>query len=592
MVKKILLGLLASLILFVSIFPNFAIARAATQGTPGGQNNSASSQTSGSVAPWYNQSFGDWFQKVYDNKNPSEIFGERYTAAQVQWIVYGLASFLINSVIGPKGGAIVACFFNTNALGAVTGTITQGIPPEIASCLGQIPGFIKGSVPGPSIAQGQQNLWTLVFSTDRPLSGISYVKNTLQNFSLVPVARAQTTAGFGFDALGPIQGIWKVFRDISFGLFVIVAVVFAFMIMFRVKLSPQTVISVQSALPKIIVALVLVTFSYAIAGFLVDLMYVVIGLLALAGYQIYKTALPLAGIVLDFFNKGPAVFFSFLTLGQPFGAIGLNISAGILGLLFYYSTIFFLPIFVLLLIIGLPILAVPGGAGAILYGVFAALLFIVMIIIVLWMWIKIIWSLVKAFANIVLLTIFAPIQIALGTVIPSLGFGQWFRSYVSNLAVFVVTGALFLFAYLFAIMGIVIGFKTMAVGAVSYFINPVFGAFALSQTAFKSPPAWPPLLGTGSEAFTGLIYIAVSFVLFTLMPKANEIIQGLLSGKPFAYGTAIGEAFGGVGFLYGQTLGPGVEQYRRTEMEERVRKMQKTLSDLVRGVIPEKKAGN
>jgi len=52
----------------------------------------------------------------------------------------------------------------------------------------------------------------------------------------------------------------------------------AFMIMFRVRISPQTVITVQSALPKIIFTLILITFSYAIAGFLIDLMYVVIGI--------------------------------------------------------------------------------------------------------------------------------------------------------------------------------------------------------------------------------------------------------------------------------------------------------------------------
>jgi hypothetical protein len=48
-----------------------------------------------------------------------------------------------------------------------------------------------------------------------------------------------------------------------------------FMIMFRAKLNPQTVISIENALPKIVITLILIAFSFAIAGFLIDLMYII-----------------------------------------------------------------------------------------------------------------------------------------------------------------------------------------------------------------------------------------------------------------------------------------------------------------------------
>jgi hypothetical protein len=57
---------------------------------------------------------------------------------------------------------------------------------------------------------------------------------------------------------------------------------------------------------------------------------------------------------------------------------------------------------------------------------------------------------------------------------------------------------------------------------------------------------WPPLLGSG-EGMLSLLLCAVSFTLFSLIPKATEIVQGLVSGRPYAYGTAIGEAFGPIG---------------------------------------------
>jgi hypothetical protein len=247
--KKLLVSLFIGLTVFLSFAPYLSPAKA--------------------QATWYNQSFQEWYGKVYDPTNPSEIFGERYTAAQVQWIIYGLWSFLINTATGPQNAGIIQCFISNVA--------------DISTCMTQLSGLLTTSAQNPTVAAAnipaKQNLWGLVFASDRPLSGISYAREKLQKLSLVPVAHARTV-GFGFNKLEVIQDMWKAFRDIAFGLFVIVAVVFAFMIMFRVKLSPQTVISVQSALPKIIVALILVTFSYAIAGLLIDLMYVVIGLIS------------------------------------------------------------------------------------------------------------------------------------------------------------------------------------------------------------------------------------------------------------------------------------------------------------------------
>ena len=51
------------------------------------------------------------------------------------------------------------------------------------------------------------------------------------------------------------------------------------MIMFRMKINPQTVINIENALPRIVVAMLLITFSFAIAGFLIDMMYVLIAII-------------------------------------------------------------------------------------------------------------------------------------------------------------------------------------------------------------------------------------------------------------------------------------------------------------------------
>ena len=75
----------------------------------------------------------------------------------------------------------------------------------------------------------------------------------------------------GFQVLEPVQKLWTVFRNISYLFFIVIFVIIGFMIMFRSKLDPQTVLNIQLALPKIIVALIGVTFSYAFAALIIDI---------------------------------------------------------------------------------------------------------------------------------------------------------------------------------------------------------------------------------------------------------------------------------------------------------------------------------
>lgn len=520
MLKKIIVSLLTFLIVFVSVAPFFQVSAAAS-----------AAPTAPPETTWYNQSFGAWYSKVYDEKvSPgNEIFGERYTAAQVQWVIYGLMSFLLNASLGSSNQALVSCFL-TNT-GDVTGCI-------------KILQDMIGTAPAKSTTENilpQKNLLQLVFA-DRPFSGISYVRHELSKFSLVSTVYAQTTPGFGFDALRPIQDMWRASRNVAFGLFVIVAVVFAFMIMFRVKISPQVVISVQSALPKLIVALILVTFSYAIAGFLIDLMYVVIGLLSLFG----TSFMPIPG--------GAPAIFNFLTLGQPLGG---NVQVGVFGLILFYLMIFpYCLIIVLFTMLGFLQSAFVAILGAATFAATApvtillgALIFIIALVIVIWHALKIFFMLIKAFVNIILLTIFAPFQIALGPIIPSIGFGTWIKSFISNLAVFVATGFMILLMYYFLAQGVSVGLNSIVQGnktLVDFFAKLLLGTAIANTISGATASQWPPLLaagvGTGGGAMIGLLLIAVSFVIFTLIPKVADMIQSFMSGKPFAYGTAVGEA--------------------------------------------------
>src|SRR3990167_2729153 len=66
---------------------------------------------------WYKQSFQEWITKV-DDSPENEIFGERYTAAQVQWVIYGLFYFILN--MGTAGNTeAVTCLMTNEIEGCV-----------------------------------------------------------------------------------------------------------------------------------------------------------------------------------------------------------------------------------------------------------------------------------------------------------------------------------------------------------------------------------------------------------------------------------------------------------------------------------------
>lgn len=107
-------------------------------------------------------------------------------------------------------------------------------------------------------------------------SGRYVIQDTLANAGFLP--KAYAAEGIGMAGLRPFNKIWKVFRDVSFLLLIIMIVIIGFMVMFRMNINPQTVISLENALPRIVITMILITFSFAIAGFLIDLMYVLISL--------------------------------------------------------------------------------------------------------------------------------------------------------------------------------------------------------------------------------------------------------------------------------------------------------------------------
>ncbi len=96
------------------------------------------------------------------------------------------------------------------------------------------------------------------------------------------VVYAQTSAadnsfyfpGLGYNLLMPMLGLWQWSRNTVYIFYVIIVIFLSGLILFRKNLSGSASVSIINSLPSLILSLVLVTLSYPIAGFFVDLIYI------------------------------------------------------------------------------------------------------------------------------------------------------------------------------------------------------------------------------------------------------------------------------------------------------------------------------
>jgi hypothetical protein len=507
-----------------------------------------------SESTWYSPNVVDWYTKVYDEdiSGPTEIFGERYTAAQVQWILYSLFSFPLN-VMAQGNTDAVACVLSLGFDSSV----------DLANCAQGFIEMIQKTTDKFKIvdANTEKSFLATVFDTsDRSFSGINYVKDRASNFSVVPGVRAQE--GYGYSQFGIIRdSYWKAALNAAYFLSVLVIIIFAFMIMFRVKISPQVVISVQSALPKVIFAIILATFSYAIAGFIVDLMYVISGLLA--------SLLNMTGIASSFSRAYNVI------VGNPLG-FTTTVFGGPITILLYmllYVVLFFVSViwnFLASFLFSLSL--ITGGA----LGIVGLLVTVWLIVLMLWYMIKIPWVLIKTTINIYLAIIIAPLQILFGAFSPNGGFSAWLKNMFANVMVFPLTGVMMYLAYDFLMFSYTAG-SDVGFGPVIQKVCDLIG----KASCIAGGTMWsPPLLG---EDITGFIMLFISFGVIVAIPKASDILKSIIMGEKFAFGSAIGEAVAPLQKVWGSTGAPIVGSYQQAIGRERVASFQERIRPLVRG---------
>jgi hypothetical protein len=82
---------------------------------------------------------------------------------------------------------------------------------------------------------------------------------------------AQNVTDYGHTFINAILNMWKVFRNIAYALMAVIMLWVGFAIITRRKISAQTVVNVQYALPKIVIALIFIALSYPIGALITSL---------------------------------------------------------------------------------------------------------------------------------------------------------------------------------------------------------------------------------------------------------------------------------------------------------------------------------
>lgn len=326
----------------------------------------------------------------------------------------------------------------------------------------------------------------------RPASGIDfarYLSDRLQFPGTPKAAYAQSApGGIGYSSLTPLLPLWLLMRDIAYWFFSIAFVVAGLMIMFRFKIDPKTAASIQSALPKIIFALIIVTFSYAIAGFLIDIMYVLIALILNLISTVHGGY---AGFTEKVANHS---IFSFWL--SEAGATS-SAAAQAVGEITYQF-------------LRKPLSDAGGQLTGLITGSIAGL---IIMIAVLWVLFKTWLMLLNCYANIMLNIIFAPVILMLDAIPGQNQFEGWLRN---------------MLAYLLSFPAVIV---LMYVGLVLS-----VGSMQINEAGFV-----PPLIGGNSQS---AIQALVGLAILLTTPKTVEALQQILKTPENKFGSAWSEALG------------------------------------------------
>ena len=388
---------------------------------------------------------------------------------------------------------------DVNATAHVANVNSSNYADLIRRIIGPVPGVTVTSMDSPLAKQmlAQSAVYNLssyitALYLSPPASTYAFVQDMGQTLGFIPkTAYAQ---GVGFSGLSALLPVWKIFRNLAYFLLAIVMVVIGFMVMFRKKIDPKTVVTVQNALPSVVLSLLLITFSYAIVGICIDIMYLLIAIIG----SIFKSS----GLIPDISSQAVlggdlwgSIFktvpqtqlLSRLLFGSTDSSLLKNIQVGttVTGLIL--ATLGPAGVVAgLALIIG-------GGLSSLLVGALFSLgLF--------FLFVRLFIFFISTYIKIIIALIFSPFQLLLTAIPGNKSFETWFKNLIANILIFPAASVMFILA--------------------NVFMNPP-----------SNTPLWSPPYTVLFSSTTVGIGTVVSLGLLFAIPTVGKMIQDALKTK-------------------------------------------------------------
>lgn len=384
-----------------------------------------------------------------------------------------------------------------------------------------------------------------------PASGIYWTYNGLQDAGFIPKSYA---SGFGLVSISSLSKMWSALRSVAYMILVLFIITIGFLIMFRTKINPQTVISIENSLPRIILTLLFITFSFAIAGFLIDLMYLAIILII----QIFG---PAANLAKDQILQHQQIYLQadLNKLFGPFEGFGgwwtlvwtlpsaiidviPHLHIGVRALVTYGGIAWLYPWLkndapiVSNLVKALVDWEATMGVGidgwnvgdlvtgpwvlialAVIVGIISALATPLVVGVFIWftvifIWFRLLFMLISSYIKIFILIIISPLYLLLEIIPGNSTFTNWIRNLSGELITFPSLVAVFMLSEIL-----------------------VINANSGNLTVF------PFMFGLDPKNFT----IVISYALFFMTPDLIKLVQQFINSKPAPISAGVGMFFGG-----------------------------------------------
>lgn len=373
--------------------------------------------------------------------------------------------------------------------------------------MGTISSHLVDPCPGSGVGASGALLPTvgrvIAMTIENQPSSKEYVADVLDNIGIPSISRAYAQ-GTGYQALTSFLPFWKVFRNLAYSLYIIMFVVVGIMIMLRTKVNAQTIITIQTALPNLLITLLLITFSYAIVGFMIDLMY----------FLIYLTVYLIGSVGIIDSSKMITRLMSYSAWSVIFEGRNSIISAvasAIGGVLWGLGT------------------GMLGVAGAVISMVSPMYLIVAVAFAIAML--KLMVALIKAYIMVIVQTVTAPVQILMNAMPGSKAFSTWLKTTASYLIPFPVAACMFIFS------AILVGNPTnkTLLNDFGGDANP-FGVNQSAEIYQNRENVWlPPFTLTDAKANNTDILTLIGFFIFLMTPAAVKMAQDYLQVKESPY---------------------------------------------------------